>query len=166
MCTGRNKRYWAYVSKALLAPMSEVIPLGQTSIISTFPRRGWVSVTVTATCSKVFTPDCLRSTAVTEKERPKTERVTFKHITVSNLVFCNLKYVKQIGLLMTSLVSHSKGSNTNACAEVTLQPSAFGHIRTHSFLGRSKGYENQQFKVLQSITQGHFLKHCTYSFSS
>lgn len=47
------------------APTTEVIPLGQTSTISRVPRQGWAMVTVTATCSSVFSPDWLRSAAET-----------------------------------------------------------------------------------------------------
>lgn len=57
-----------YLSMARRAPMTDVIPLGQTNLISKFPRQGWVIVTVTATCSSVFNPDCLRSAAETEGE--------------------------------------------------------------------------------------------------
>ena len=45
--------------------MREDIPLGQSSTISTVPRRGWAIVMVIDTCSKVFMPDCFRSAAVT-----------------------------------------------------------------------------------------------------
>lgn len=57
-----------YLSIVRRAPISDVIPLGQSNSISKLPRQGWLMVTVTATCSSVFIPDCLRSSAETESE--------------------------------------------------------------------------------------------------
>lgn len=79
--------------------MSDVIPLGHSNSISKFPRQGCVIVTVTATCSSVFIPDCLRSSAETESERregeterektsqPLSDRQTFwlPHLTDKNV---------------------------------------------------------------------------------
>ncbi|KAG9328176.1 hypothetical protein JZ751_015913 [Albula glossodonta] len=62
-----------HVSRVRRAPMSDVIPLGQTSVTSTSPRRGWVIVTVTDTCSSVCIPDCSREERFPEGKREKKE---------------------------------------------------------------------------------------------
>lgn len=41
------------------------MPLGQKSFSSKLPRRGWVMDTVTATCSRVLSPDISRSILLT-----------------------------------------------------------------------------------------------------
>lgn len=41
------------------------MPLGQKSFTSKLPRRGWVMEMVTATCSRVFSPDMSRSILLT-----------------------------------------------------------------------------------------------------
>lgn len=53
------------------APIKDSMPLGQSRRISRFPRRGWLMVTVTATCSRVLMPERSRSASVTEEERRK-----------------------------------------------------------------------------------------------
>lgn len=58
-----------HLSMARRAPMTEIIPLGQTSTSSKLPRQGCVTVTVTATCSNVSSTDCFRSEADTEEQR-------------------------------------------------------------------------------------------------
>lgn len=57
----------AYESMLLAVPIRDIMPLGQKSLISRLPRRGWVMVTVTATCSSVFMPESCRSAALTGK---------------------------------------------------------------------------------------------------
>lgn len=57
----------AYESMLLAVPIRDIMPLGQKSLISRLPRRGWVMVTVTATCSSVLMPESCRSAALTGK---------------------------------------------------------------------------------------------------
>lgn len=57
----------AYESMLLVVPIRDIIPLGQKSRISRLPRRGWVMVTVTATCSRVLMPESSRSAVLTGK---------------------------------------------------------------------------------------------------
>lgn len=59
----------AYESMLLVVPIRDIMPLGQKSLISRLPRRGWVMVTVTATCSRVLMPESSRSAVVTGKEK-------------------------------------------------------------------------------------------------
>lgn len=57
----------AHESMLRVVPIRDIIPLGHNSRISRLPRRGWVMVTVTATCSRVLMPDSSRSAGVTGK---------------------------------------------------------------------------------------------------
>lgn len=54
-----------YESRLRGAPIKDIMPLGQNSFSSKLPRRGWVMETVTATCSRVFSPDISRSILLT-----------------------------------------------------------------------------------------------------
>lgn len=88
----------AYESMLLAVPIRDIMPLGQKSRISRLPRRGWVMVTVTATCSRVLIPDCSRSAVLTGKGKvvrmePSLNR---RHV-LSSAPFCPLPEFSQEG---------------------------------------------------------------------
>lgn len=56
---------YTYESMLRGAPIRDIMPLGQESFSSKLPRRGWVMDTVTATCSRVLSPDISRSILLT-----------------------------------------------------------------------------------------------------
>lgn len=86
------------------APMTDVIPLGQINTNSTLPRQGWMTVTVTATCSRVSIPDCLRSAAETDGE--ETERLTmFVCLTLYSNLVNNEEYVNMLEIILNARLS-------------------------------------------------------------
>lgn len=99
-------RFWVhvcvYLSTVRRAPTSDVILLGQSNSIFKSPRHGWVMVTVTATCSSVFIPDGLRSSAETEGEE-RAAQWTFickSDILASTLDKWKCKYHREMGYRM------------------------------------------------------------------
>jgi len=81
----RHTASFFHLSMARRAPMTDVMPPGQTSTICTLPRHGCAIVTVTAACSSVSMPDCLRSSAETgggeEEEEEQLSVCTREHLT-------------------------------------------------------------------------------------
>lgn len=86
--------------------MTDVIPLGQINTNSTLPRQGWVTVTVTATCSRVSIPDCLRSAAETDgEERERLTVCMFDSLTLYSNLVNNEEYVNMLEIILNACLS-------------------------------------------------------------
>lgn len=106
-------------------------------------------------------PDCLRSTAVTERERERLQYITDcilvtfynqEYSLMSGSQKCLIGFSGRNVLFVDGmLVHHRNASNPNVCVRVTFSAARLDKlIRTKPFLVQSRGYENQRTKSNQS----------------